>query len=79
MEFAAKLMLRLLRAGSDADVAELRKWLIQIFSYETATDLGHTVSEWIDHQGGWVRIYMFKNVYNSTTKIIFQNYFFKNL
>ena len=56
-------MLRLIRAGSDADVAELRKWLIQIFSYETATDLGHTVSEWIDHQGGWVRISMFKKMY----------------
>ena len=49
-------MLQLLRFGCDADVAELRKWLIQIFNYETATDPGHTITEWIDNQGGWVRI-----------------------
>ena len=49
-------MLQLLRFGCDADVAELRKWLIQIFNYETATDPGYTITEWIDNQGGWVRI-----------------------
>ena len=53
-------MLQLLRADCDANVAELRKWLIQIFNYETATDPGHTITEWIDKQGGWVRVYMFK-------------------
>ena len=47
-------MLNLLRAGGDAEITELKRWLIQIFNYETATDPGHTISEWIDAQGGWV-------------------------
>ena len=48
-------MLKLFNVRCNAEILELREWLIQIFSYETATDLGHTVTEWIDNQGGWVR------------------------
>ena len=48
-------MLNLLRAGGDAEITELKRWLIQIFNYETATDPGHTITEWVDCYGGWVR------------------------
>ena len=48
-------MLKLFDARCNAEILELRKWLTEIFSYETATDPGHTITEWVDCHGGWVR------------------------
>ena len=48
-------MVKLFNARCNAEVLQLRKWLIQIFNYETATDPGHTITEWVDCYGGWVR------------------------
>ena len=48
-------MLKLFNARCNAKILGLRQCLIQIFSYETATDQGPTVTEWVDANGGWVR------------------------
>ena len=55
-------MLKLFNARCNAEILELRQWLIQIFNYETATDPGHTITEWVDANGGWVRILIIENI-----------------
>ena len=58
-------MSKFLYAKCNAEILELRKWLIQIFKYETATDPGHTITEWVDSNGGWVRSLIIENLKSS--------------
>ena len=74
MEYAVNLMLKLFNARCSAEILELRQWLIQIFTYETATDPGDTVTEWVDAHGGWVSTWLLNSLRIESVKPIAKSY-----